>query len=395
MSAPLSGLKVVDFSKFLPGPYCTWMLADLGAEVIRIENPRELAKQRKVFGWDRLSEEENARLRAHDIFTRGKKSVLLDPGAEACRAAIHDLIAQADILVEDYRPGVMESMGYGWEAMAALNPRLIYCSVTLCGQTGPYARKPGHDPVALAIAGALSRIGEDAERPGFPGVPVADLLSGSNAVIGILSAVIARAATGRGQRVDIAMSDASMALIATVLSRNPDLSRAPPRGMHRADSGIWRTSDITFFARSGRSASSHSRNRSLISRGRRRVTYMAEVAPASAARSSTASISWSFRPGITGAKPTPTGTPASASARTASSRRSGVAARGSMARASLRSRVVIETKARTRPRPASEARMSASRTISADLVMMLVGWENRSSTSSTSRVMRKVRSAGW
>lgn len=243
MSAPLSGLKVVDFSKFLPGPYCTWMLADLGAEVIRIENPRELAKQRKVFGWDRLSEEENARLRAHDIFTRGKKSVLLDPGAEACRAAIHDLIAQADILVEDYRPGVMESMGYGWEAMAALNPRLIYCSVTLCGQTGPYARKPGHDPVALAIAGALSRIGEDAERPGFPGVPVADLLSGSNAVIGILSAVIARAATGRGQRVDIAMSDASMALIATVLSRNPDLSRAPPRGMHRADSGIWRTSD--------------------------------------------------------------------------------------------------------------------------------------------------------
>lgn len=239
----LTGLKVVDFSKFLPGPYCTWMLADLGAEVIRIENPRELAKQRKVFGWDKLSDEENARLRAHDILARGKKSVLIDPGSDAGRAAIHKLIASADILVEDYRPGVMASMGYGWPEMAPINPRLIYCSVTLCGQTGPYARKPGHDPVALAIAGALSRIGDDPERPSFPGVPVADLLSGSNAVIGILAAVIARATTGTGQQVDIAMSDASLALIGNVLSRNPDLSRAPPKGMHRADSGIWRCAD--------------------------------------------------------------------------------------------------------------------------------------------------------
>ena len=239
----LTGLKVVDFSKFLPGPYCTWLLADLGAEVIRIENPRELAKQRKVFGWDKLSDEENARLRAHDILARGKKSVLIDPGSDDGREAILKLIDQADILVEDYRPGVMASMGYGWPEMAARNPRLIYCAVTLCGQTGPYARKPGHDPVALAIAGALSRMGEDPERPAFPGVPVADLLSGSNAVIGILAAVIARTTTGRGQQVDIAMSDASLALIANILSRNTDLAKAPPKGMHRADSGIWRCAD--------------------------------------------------------------------------------------------------------------------------------------------------------
>jgi crotonobetainyl-CoA:carnitine CoA-transferase CaiB-like acyl-CoA transferase len=141
----------------------------------------------------------------------------------------------------------MADMGYGWPEMVALNPRLIYCSVTLCGQTGPYARKPGHDPIALAIAGALSRIGEDLERPAFPGVPVADLLSGSNAVIGILSAVIARATTGTGQHVDIAMSDSSLALIANVLSRNPDPAKAPPKGMHRADSGIWRTADDQYL----------------------------------------------------------------------------------------------------------------------------------------------------
>ncbi|MEG3179596.1 CaiB/BaiF CoA transferase family protein [Sphingomonas sp. LT1P40] len=239
----LTGLKVIDFSKFLPGPYCTWLLADLGAEVIRIENPRELAKQRKVFGWDKLSDEENATLRAHDILARGKKSVLIDPGSDEGREAIHKLIASADILVEDYRPGVMASMGYGYAELAAVNPRLIYCSVTLCGQTGPYARKPGHDPVALAVAGALSRMGEDPDRPAFPGVPVADLLSGSNAVIGILAAVIARATTGKGQQVDIAMSDSSLALIANVLSRNPDLSKAPPKGMHRADSGIWAGAD--------------------------------------------------------------------------------------------------------------------------------------------------------
>lgn len=239
----LRGLTVVDFSKFLPGPYCTWLLAELGGEVIRIENPRELAKQRKVFGWDKLSEEENARLRARDVFARGKKSVLIDPGSEDGRAAIHKLIADADVLVEDYRPGVMADMGYGWPEMAALNPRLVYCSVTLCGQTGPYARRPGHDPVALAIAGALSRMGEDPERPAFPGVPVADLLSGSNAVIGILGALLARTTTGRGQHVDIAMSDASLPLIANVISRNVDLAQAPPKGMHRADSGIWRTAD--------------------------------------------------------------------------------------------------------------------------------------------------------
>jgi crotonobetainyl-CoA:carnitine CoA-transferase CaiB-like acyl-CoA transferase len=247
MNGPLAGTRVVDFSKFLPGPYCTWLLADLGAEVIRIEHPRELAKQAQVFGWDKLPDDERARIRASDIFARNKRSLLLDPGAETSRPVIEELVRRADILVEDYRPGVLTGMGYGYEAMSALNARLVYCSVSLCGQTGPYRDKPGHDPIALAVAGTLSRIGEDPVQPGFPGVPVADLLSGSNAVIGILAALLARASTGRGQRVDIAMSDSAMALIASAVSRNPNLSKLPPRGRHRADIGIYRTADDRFI----------------------------------------------------------------------------------------------------------------------------------------------------
>lgn len=247
MKGPLEGIRVVDFSKFLPGPYCTWLLADLGAEVIRIEHPRELAKQAQVFGWDKLPDAERARIRAQDVFARGKRSLLIDPGADASRPVLEELVRRADVLVEDYRPGVLASMGYGYEPMAALNPRLVYASVTLCGQTGPYRDKPGHDPVALAVAGALSRIGEDPDTPGFAGIPAADLLTGSNAVIGILAALIARATTGRGQAVDIAMSDSAMALIGNVISRNPDLSKAPPRGRHRADIGIYRTADDRFL----------------------------------------------------------------------------------------------------------------------------------------------------
>lgn len=243
MSAALANLRVVDFSKFLPGPYCSWMLADLGAQVVRIENPRELAKQARVFGWDKLSVEQRAALRASDVFARNKRSVLIDPGAAEARQVIIDLVRNADVLLEDYRPGVLAGMGFGYEEMAAVNPRLVYCSVTLCGQTGPYSNKPGHDPIALALSGALSRMGDRAERPSFAGTPVADLLTGSNAVIGILAALQARVATGRGQHVDIAMSDSAMTLIASTMARNPDLTRLKPRGEGRVDCGLWKTRD--------------------------------------------------------------------------------------------------------------------------------------------------------
>ena len=244
MSQPaLSDVFVVDFSKFLPGPYCTWILADLGAEVVRVEHPRELAKQAQVFGTAALSEAEQRLRRERDIFARNKKSILLDPGEPDSRPLIEALVRRADVLVEDYRPGVMERMGLGYPALAAINPRLIYCSLTLCGQSGPYRDRPGHDPIALSIAGVLSRCGEDPQAPSFPGIPAADLLTGSNAAIGILSALHARGTTGRGQHVDIAMSDSAMPLLANLISRNADPERLPPRGRRRADAGLWRCAD--------------------------------------------------------------------------------------------------------------------------------------------------------
>src|SRR5690606_33622869 len=139
----LEGIRVVDFSKFLPGPYCTWLLADMGADVIRVENPREIARQAQVVGWDTRSEAERAGLREGDILARNKRSIMLDMGDADALDVIKGLVSTADVVVEDYRPGVMDKIGLGYEALKAIKPDLIYTSLTLCGQTGPYRDKPG------------------------------------------------------------------------------------------------------------------------------------------------------------------------------------------------------------------------------------------------------------
>lgn len=246
MSA-LEGIRVIDFSKFLPGPYCTWLLADMGADVIRVENPREIAKQAQVFGWDKLSEAERVGLREGDILARNKRSIMLDMGDADALEAIKQLIATADVVVEDYRPGVMNKIGLGYDVLMAIKPDLIYTSLTLCGQTGPYRDKPGHDPIALSIAGVLSRIGENPDEPSFSGIPAADVVTGTHAAFATLAALHERSRTGQGRHVDVAMSDCAMSLLVNVLSRYPDVSRIPPRGTRRADIGLWRTSDGLFI----------------------------------------------------------------------------------------------------------------------------------------------------
>lgn len=242
MSA-LSGLRVLDFSRLLPGPYCTWLLADQGAEVIRVENPRELSKQAKIFGWDKLDAAGRKKQRARDMLARGKKSICLDIGDARSKAALQKLAASADIVVEDYRPGVLDSLGLGYETLSQNNSALVYTSLTLCGQTGPLRDKPGHDPVALALSGVLSRTGEDPNTPGLPGFAAADIATGSHAAFATLAALMASRSSGKGQHVDVAMTDCSLSLLANLIARYENPADIPPRGTRRADLGLWRCSD--------------------------------------------------------------------------------------------------------------------------------------------------------
>lgn len=244
--AALDNIRVIDFSRLLPGPYCTWLLADMGADVIRVENPRELEKQARVFGWDRMTEPEQKRQRERDILARNKRSLRLDIGTDDAVEALQDLIRTADVVVEDYRPGVLESLGLGYNTLSDINPKLVYCSLTLCGQNGPYRDKPGHDPVALSLAGVTSRLGENPDEPGFAGIPAADIVTGTHAAFGVLAALRAAERDGLGQQVDMAMTDCSMTLLANVMSRHEDLENLPSRGSRRADMGLWRTADDQF-----------------------------------------------------------------------------------------------------------------------------------------------------
>lgn len=231
----LKGLRILDFSRLLPGPYCTWMLAEMGAEVIRVENPRELRKQARVFGWDKLDNAARERIRAQDMLARNKRSLQLDIGHEAARDVILRLAEKVDAVVEDYRPGVLAGLGLGHADLSAVNPRLITCSITLCGQSGPYRDRAGHDPLAMAISGAMSRAGDRVERPSSLGLAVADVLTGTNAALAVVSALRGAEQTGKGQHLDIAMSDAAMCLNANVISRHPDPADIPARGRARVD----------------------------------------------------------------------------------------------------------------------------------------------------------------
>jgi crotonobetainyl-CoA:carnitine CoA-transferase CaiB-like acyl-CoA transferase len=240
---PFEGLSIVDFSRFLPGAYASWVAADLGADVIRIEHPRELAKHAQMFGTDQDAEAA-ARRRARPSYTRNKRSLMINPGHPEARPVLERLIAKADILIEDYRPGVLSGMGYGYEAMAALNPRLIYGSVSFAGQTGPYAGRAGHDPAALALAGALSRL-NGLPVPSLPGLQVADVLAGCHMTIALLVALQARERTGRGQHVDVAMTDACMPLLMVTMGRHDDLEglSAYPDGAWHPKGGVWECAD--------------------------------------------------------------------------------------------------------------------------------------------------------
>lgn len=205
----LNGLKILDFSTLFPGPYATMMLADMGAEVLRVSSKSRpdltLAAPPPIPG---------APVNAvAATITRNKRSVSLNLKCPEAAGIVRRLVHTYDIVLDQFRPGVMDRLGVGYEALRRENPALIYCALTGYGQTGPMRDVPGHDINYLARSGISSYSGRKATGPALTGVQVADLAAGSmNTVIGILGAVICRARTGTGQFVDVSMLDGAMAL---------------------------------------------------------------------------------------------------------------------------------------------------------------------------------------
>lgn len=204
---PLSGLKILDFSTLLPGPYATMLLADLGAEVVRVESPSRDDLVRN------MQPQIDGQSAAFRYLNRGKQSITLDLKHPGAKTVIHSLLDEFDIVIEQFRPGVMDRLGLGYHALKQIKPGLIYCSITGYGQTGSHAERAGHDLNFLALSGCASHMGRADQGPAPLGVQVADVAAGSHpAVIGILSAVIQRDRCGDGAHIDISMADNSMAL---------------------------------------------------------------------------------------------------------------------------------------------------------------------------------------
>ena len=207
MSGPLSSLNVLDFSTLLPGPFASLLLADMGANVLRIESPTRTDLLRA------LPPHDQGTSASHAYLNRNKRSLALDLKQPEALEIVHELVKTYDIVLEQFRPGVMERLGLGYAALKALNPRLIYVSITGYGQTGPYKDRAGHDINYLALAGVASHTGRRDSGPLPLGVQLADLGGGSlHAVAGLLAAVIARQHSGVGQYLDVSMTDCSFSL---------------------------------------------------------------------------------------------------------------------------------------------------------------------------------------
>lgn len=206
-NTPLSGLKILDFSTLLPGPFATLLLADLGAEVIHVESPTRVDLVRVMPPYA------DGQATAHAYLNRNKQSVALDLKNPNSIARVKQLIAEYDIVVEQFRPDVMTRLGLGYDDLKQINPKLIYCSITGYGQTGAYKNRAGHDINYVSLAGIAGHSGRQDSGPPAMGIQVADVAGGSlHAVIGILSAVIERQRSGLGQHIDISMTDCAFTL---------------------------------------------------------------------------------------------------------------------------------------------------------------------------------------
>jgi len=220
---PLQNIRVLDLSRVLAGPYCTMVLGDLGAEVIKVEPPE--GDETRGWGPPFASGESAYYL----CVNRNKRGMVVNLKTDEGRAILRDLAMQSDVLVENFRPGTLKKFGLDFETLHELNPRLVYCSISGFGQTGPLKDMPGYDFMIQAMGGIMSVTGEPEGEPMKVGVAVADLFAGQNAVIAILAALQARTFTGKGQFIDIALFDSELGWLANVASNYLVSGRNPRR----------------------------------------------------------------------------------------------------------------------------------------------------------------------
>ena len=227
---PLSGVRVLDFTRVLAGPYCTAMMADLGAEVIKVEAPH--GDDYRHIGPFRDGES-----LLFQAVNRGKRSVSLDLKKPEAIATVKALLADCDVLIENFRPGVMDKLGLGYDQLHTAFPHLVYVSVSGFGQTGPYASQPGYDFIVQGMSGMMSITGEPGREPQKIGTALADIMTGLYATIGIQAALWQRERTGLGQQVDLALLDSMVGVLANQ-AMNYLVSGVAPQRMGNAHPNI-------------------------------------------------------------------------------------------------------------------------------------------------------------
>jgi alpha-methylacyl-CoA racemase len=228
----LEGIRVLDLSRLLPGPFLTMVLADMGADVVKIEDPR-------VGDYLRAFPPSKGGVSGRYLaVNRGKRSLALDLKAPAGRDAFLRMVDQADVVVDSFRPGVLAKLGVGWNVLSARNPRIVLCSISGYGQTGPYAQRAGHDLDYIALAGVLGMTGAAGAAPMMPGVQIADLAGGALwGATAILGALVGRHRTGKGAHLDISMTEGALALLTAELG-NLDCGARPTRGTETLNGGL-------------------------------------------------------------------------------------------------------------------------------------------------------------
>lgn len=229
MAGPLSGYRVLDLSRVLAAPWAGQTLADLGAEVIKVERPGS-GDETRAWGPPWLNGRDGrptGEAAYYIAANRGKKSVALDLASAAGQAIVRELVAVSDVLLENYKVGGLKKYGLDYESLRKVNPRLVYCSITGFGQDGPYADRAGYDFIIQGLGGFMSINGEPGGTPMKAGVATADLFTGMYAIVAILSALLNRERSGRGQHIDMALLDSQVAMLANQAS-NYHISGIPP-----------------------------------------------------------------------------------------------------------------------------------------------------------------------